>query len=41
LTADVTGVKVIELVAHSTGGDNAQLPVTWGDAALLGAGKSD
>jgi hypothetical protein len=41
LTADVSGVKVIELVARSTGGDNGMLPVTWGEAALLGAGKSD
>ena len=41
LTLDVAGVKVIELVARSTGGDNAMLPVTWGEAALLGTGKSD
>ena len=41
LTLDVSGAKVIELVARSTGGDNAMLPVTWGEAALLGTGKSD
>ena len=41
LTLDVSGAKVIELVARSTGGDNALLPVTWGEAAVLGAGKSD
>jgi hypothetical protein len=35
LTANVAGVKVIELVARSAGADNEQLPVTWGDAALL------
>jgi len=34
---DVAGVKLIELVAKSTGGANEQLPVTWGDAALTSA----
>jgi hypothetical protein len=35
LSAAVAGVKVIELVARSPGGDNERLPVTWGDAALM------
>jgi hypothetical protein len=35
LAADVAGVKLIELVARSAGADDEQLPVTWGDAALL------
>jgi alpha-galactosidase len=34
LSADVAGVKVIELVARSAAKDNEQLPVSWGDAAL-------
>ncbi|WP_395408635.1 NPCBM/NEW2 domain-containing protein [Pseudoduganella sp. UC29_106] len=34
LNADVAGVKLIELVARSTGGENEHLPVSWGDAAL-------
>ena len=37
LSVDVGGVKLIELVAKSTGGVNEQLPVTWGDAALTSA----
>jgi len=37
LSVDVGGVKLIELVAKSTGGANEQLPVTWGDAALTSA----
>jgi hypothetical protein len=37
LSVDVGGVKLIELVAKSTGGVNEQLPVTWGDAALRSA----
>lgn len=35
LSANVAGVKLVELVARSTGADNAALPVSWGDAALL------
>lgn len=35
LRANVQGVKIVELVARSTAGDNEQLPVSWGDAALL------
>jgi hypothetical protein len=34
LEVDVTGVKLIELVARSRGADNAALPVAWADAAL-------
>jgi hypothetical protein len=37
LNADVSGVKVIELVARSAGGSNEQLPVSWAEAALLSA----
>jgi hypothetical protein len=40
LGADVAGVKVIELVARSAGGANEQLPVSWGDAALLSAAQT-
>ncbi len=35
LAADVAGVKIIELVARSTGANNELLPATWGGAALL------
>ena len=35
LSVPVAGVKLIELVARSGGTDNANLPVTWGDAALM------
>ena len=35
LSANVAGVKLVELVARSTGAHNAALPVSWGDAALL------
>lgn len=35
LAAPIDGVKLIELVARSTGAQNERLPVTWGDAALL------
>ncbi|MDF0489572.1 NPCBM/NEW2 domain-containing protein [Sphingomonas sp. H39-1-10] len=35
LTADVSGVKIVELVARSAVADPATLPVTWGEAALL------
>jgi hypothetical protein len=33
---DVAGVRMIELVARSTGANNESLSVTWGDAALSG-----
>lgn len=39
LSADVAGVKVIELVARSATGVNEQLPVSWGDAALLSSSQ--
>jgi hypothetical protein len=35
LSVRVAGVKLLELVARSSRADNATLPVTWGDAALL------
>jgi len=35
LSVPVAGVKLIELVARSPGGDNQRLPVSWGEAALL------
>jgi hypothetical protein len=35
LTANVAGVKIVELVARSAGAENEILPVTWGNAALL------
>ena len=35
LSVPVAGVKLIELVARSPGGDNERLPVSWGEAALL------
>ncbi|WP_202423965.1 NPCBM/NEW2 domain-containing protein [Duganella lactea] len=38
LSANVQGVKIVELVARSTAGDNEQLPVSWGNAALLSPG---
>jgi hypothetical protein len=41
LNADVGGVKVVELVARSAAKDNEQLPVSWGDAALLSAGQTN
>jgi len=41
LSADVSGVKLIELVARSAAADNALLPVSWGEAALLSAARSD
>ena len=34
--ADVTGVKIIELVARSAASANEALSVTWGEAALTG-----
>jgi alpha-galactosidase len=37
LEANVAGVNIVELVAQSPGADNEKLPVTWADAALLGA----
>lgn len=41
LSADVTGVKMIELVARSVSQDNELLPVSWGDAALLSSTQPD
>jgi hypothetical protein len=41
LSAEVAGVKVIELVARSSAKDNEQLPVSWGDAALLSSTQPD
>jgi len=35
LSVPVAGVKLIELVARSPGGDNQRLPVAWADAALM------
>jgi len=35
LSVPVAGVKLIELVARSPGGDNQRLPLAWGDAALM------
>jgi hypothetical protein len=37
----VAGVKLIELVARSTAGENEHLPVSWGDAALLSPVHAD
>ncbi len=37
LNADVAGVKLIELVARSTTGENEQVAVSRGDSALLSA----
>ncbi len=41
LSADVGGVKLIELVARSAARGNEQLPVSWGDAALLTSARPD
>ena len=41
LNADVAGVSLIELVARSTAEVNEQLPVSWGDAALLSPVRPD
>lgn len=41
LSADVAGARIIEMVARGGAGDNAQLPVSWGDAALLSSTQSD
>jgi alpha-galactosidase len=41
LSVDVAGVKMIELVARSTAQDNEQLPVSWGNAALLSSTQPD
>ncbi|MYM85990.1 alpha-galactosidase [Rugamonas sp. FT82W] len=35
LSADVAGVRMVELVARSTAGANEHLPVSWGNAALF------
>jgi alpha-galactosidase len=36
LTANVAGVRIVELVAKASGKDTDALPVTWGDAMLRG-----
>jgi hypothetical protein len=36
IEADVSGVKLIELVARSAATSNEALSVTWGEAALTG-----
>lgn len=42
INIDVSGVKIIELVARAPVDDPATLPVTWAEAALLsGAGAAD
>jgi alpha-galactosidase len=41
LSANVAGVKMIELVARSTTQGNELLPVSWGDAALLSSVQRD
>lgn len=35
LTADISGVRIVELVARSPGKGGAQVPVNWGEAALV------
>jgi alpha-galactosidase len=35
LSADVAGVKLIELVARASAPDGQAMPVTWGEAALM------
>jgi hypothetical protein len=34
-------VKVVELVARSSGANNELLPVLWGGAALLSSARAD
>jgi hypothetical protein len=36
IDVDVSGVKIVELVARSATNENETLPVTWGEAALTG-----
>ena len=36
IEVDVTGVKLVELVARSAATENEALSVTWGEAALTG-----
>ncbi len=36
IEVDVSGVKVVELVARSAATENEALPVAWGEAALIG-----
>jgi hypothetical protein len=36
LEADVSGVKLVELVARSAAAENEAVSVTWGEAALTG-----
>jgi hypothetical protein len=35
ISVDVSGVKIIELVARAATNDPATLPVTWAEAALV------
>lgn len=35
IAADVAGVRIIELVTRSNGGDDVPMPITWAEAALL------
>ena len=37
IEVDVSGVKLVELVARSATTENEALPVTWGEAALTGS----
>jgi hypothetical protein len=39
ISVDVSGVKIIELVARAATNDPATLPVTWAEAALLVGSK--
>jgi alpha-galactosidase len=36
IEVDVSGVKLVELVARSATTENEALPVTWGEAAFTG-----
>ena len=36
IDVDVSGVKLVELVARSAAAENEALSVTWGEAALTG-----
>jgi hypothetical protein len=37
IEVDVSGVKLVELIARSATTGNEALPVTWGEAALTGS----
>ncbi|KQQ40077.1 alpha-galactosidase [Duganella sp. Leaf126] len=41
MNVDVTGVKLLELVARSASAPGGQLPVVWGEAALLSPVRPD